>query len=84
MYVGVCHFVRGFQDSDFGRGEEADDNGLPKGEEDDQFDADNFEKWLVFGDVRLELDVELDHEEHGKGHGKSLECQDPNVGKCGR
>lgn len=41
---------------------------LPEGEEDDEFDGDDFEEGSVFGEIAAELDVELDQADHGDGN----------------
>ena len=45
--------LRGLQYSDSSGGEQADHNRLPEGEEDDQFDAEHLQEWLVLGKVLL-------------------------------
>lgn len=38
---------------------------LPKGKENDQFDADNLQKGFMLGQVHLKLKIELDQAIHG-------------------
>lgn len=57
---------------------------LPKGEENDQLDAQHFQKRPVLGQILLELDVELDEAEHGDGDRDGLEDLHPDVGVDGR
>lgn len=40
---------------------------LPKGEEDNEFDSNDFEEGSVFGKITVELVEELDQAEHGHG-----------------
>lgn len=53
---------------DFGnRGRQVRTHCLPKGEEDNEFDSNNFEEGSVFGKITVELVEELDQAEHGHG-----------------
>lgn len=54
---------------------------LPEGEEDDQLDAQHLHKRLVLGQIFLQLDVELDHEEHGYRYCQGLKCEHPDMRK---
>ena len=54
-------------------------HGLPEGKEDNQLDAQHLQEGLVLGQVILELNVELDHHEHGHGDGNTLESQHPDM-----
>ena len=51
-----------------GRSEDADQEGLPEGEEDDQLDGKHLKERTVVGEVKSELDVKLDQTVHGDGH----------------
>lgn len=76
--VWVAELVVGLEGS-VGGGGEADHHGLPEGEEDDEFDADYFERGLVGAQVLFELDVELHEAEHGDGDAGAFEADDPDV-----
>ena len=41
---------------------------LPEGEEDDEFNGDDFDERSVFSEINAELDVELDQADHGDGN----------------
>ena len=43
-------------------------HGLPEGEEDDEFDSEDFYEWSVLGDIESNLNVELDEAVHGNGN----------------
>jgi len=48
---------------------------LPEGEEDDEFDGEDFDEGLFCGNVFVgaELDVELDDAEHGDGDASAFD-----------
>lgn len=54
---------------------------LPKGEEDDQLDADDLQERLVLGNLLLQLHVQLDECEHGERDRDGLEGRHPYVGE---
>jgi len=49
---------------------------LPERQEDDKLDGCHFEKWLVLGEIRSELDVELDEAVHGHCDADSFDHHD--------
>ena len=55
---------------------------LPKGEENDKFDAQDLEERSMFSQVFFELDVELDETVHRAKHCQSVEHLDPDMRKC--
>lgn len=55
-----------------GRCEDADQEGLPKREEDNQLDGKHLEEGAVVGEVKSELDIKLDQTVHGDGHRGTL------------
>ena len=56
---------------------------MPEGEEDDQFDCDEFQHWLVFLNVRLHLGVELEDAVHRDRDSNGVEDLNPDVSKGG-
>jgi len=55
---------------------------LPKGEEDDELDADELEAGAVRSKRVFQLDVELNEAVHGDGDGDTLKDESPDVRKC--
>ena len=46
---------------------------LPKGKEDDEFDAENLEEWSMRCEIVFELDVKLNETVHRYGHCRCIE-----------
>lgn len=47
-----------------GGGKEGDENGLPEGKKDDEFDRCNFEQRTMLGEIVFQLNIELDEAIH--------------------
>ena len=65
------------------RGKEGDDKRLPEGEEDDELDAENLEERPMVGQVRAQLNIELDEAVHRHCDSSGFEHQslrDSSVG----
>ena len=64
-------------------GQDGDDDGLPKGQEDDELDGDELEDGLMLGDVGGDLEVKGQEAVHGDGDADGGEERDPDVREGG-
>jgi hypothetical protein len=63
-------------DIERGRGQNTDQEGLPKRQEDDKFDGCNFQEWSMRSEIEAELVVLLDLAVHSNRHCCTLNNQD--------
>ena len=56
---------------------------MPEGEEDDEFDGEDFHEGSVFGDVVPDLDVELDETVHGDADAEAFDTSNLYVSVFG-